>query len=440
MKLRIALWLMRTAILLGAASAGLAQVQQQTGTSGSVPPGQPQQNQGRTLSDRPAWDRRNSFGFTLGVLGFYDSNLFGGPEFKQAEEAVIFMPRLFANLGTRKSMLHADYQFGYRMFPDRRDLDAKNHEGGIEYSYEASRRTRFSISDRGRFGPNDFLLFTGQPLIVPNQGEPGLNAQVFFDQQPMWYNALGGTASHQWSRSNSFETSAYYNTFHYDAHPGENTSSVLVLATDDHRLNRRWSLSGAGSYELIDSVSGLRDGRIVRFVGGLKFQLGRSWEIAGRAGGERVHFAVTDQNLTTYEAALTRTSLINRFDLRYSRRSQYQLGLAGLNMSDTAEMVWDQRLGARMALQLISRYWRTSGLAFYGRLETISAGAGIEYAAHPSIVLSLSGNYFYQRALHPAVGLPDLTIDRYIVFAGITYLYPSMKRELRAGRGVNPIR
>jgi hypothetical protein len=410
---------------------GLGQTDQQAGTESSR---RPKLTSSRRISESPSREGRNTYGFSLGVFGLYDGNVFSSSVSKEGESALMLMPRVYTNFGQGKSFLHLDYQFAERLYPGRRDLDTQNHDGWLEYLYRASRRTTFSLSDRGRYGPNDILAFTSGSFVEIPIGDQGPNQQVFFDRQRMWSNWLDGRLSYKSSRRNQFDAAVAYRVYRYRSTSGEDTDSVRAFATDEYQFSRRWSLTLDASNEWVTSSSGVRDGTILRGLVGLRYRFSKRWDVAGKAGAERVHNGGITNTGGTYEASVSRTSLSNRLEIHCARLSGYQLGLSGLNRTDRADVIFDQRVGRRVSLHLLSRYYRTSGLEDLGKVQTMGGSVGLDYAIKPNIVASVLAHSLYQReGISPTMGM-SLNLDRYLVYGGLYFLFPPVRQGARENR------
>jgi hypothetical protein len=410
---------------------GLGQTNQQAGTEDSR---RPKLTASRRISESPSRESRNTYGFSLGVFGLYDSNIFSSYDSKEGESAVMLMGRVYTNFGRGKSLLHFDYQFAERLYPGRRDLDTQNHDGRFEYTYKASRRTTFSMSDRGRYGPNDILAFTSGSFIQIPIGDQGPNQQIFFDRQRMWSNFLEARVSYQPSHRNRFDAAVEYRVYRYRSTSRQDTDSVRAFATDEYQFSRRWSIILDASNEWVASSSGGRDGTILRGRGGLTYRFSKQWNVAGKAGVERAHYGGNTNTRGTYEASVSRTSSSNRLEIRYALLSGYQLGLSGLNRTDRADAVFDQQMWSRVSVHLLSRYYRTSGLADFDNVQTTGGSVGFDYAMQPNIVASVFAHYLYQReGVSPAMGM-SLDLDRYLVYGGVYFLFPPVRRGARENR------
>ena len=118
---------------------------------------------------------------------------------------------------------------------------------------------------------------------------------------------------------------------------------------------------------------------------------------------------------------------LNRLDIRYGRESRFQIGLPDLNRYHSLTGYFDQRLSSQISLHLLSRYYRTE-TSTYGDVETLGGGAGFDFALHQSLVASVFGHYVYQRS-GSSISSQYLNSDRYMLIGGLTYIFPSARRE-----------
>ncbi len=394
----------------------------------------------RRISNSSAREIRNTFGFSLGVLGLYDSNVYGTLGGKTGETGLGLLPRVYVNFGNRRSVLHLDYQFMYRMYPGLRELDARTHNGGFEYTYKPTRKITFSIADRVRSGANDIFSISGYSLIETQPGDSTQNQQVFTDRQNMFSNSTLGTLAYQSSRKNRASVSAEYLNYRYNSRPDQDTKSLRARANDSYQFSRNWFIEGEAENEWVDSHTDSRHGRIFRALGRLRYKFSKNWEIGGGAGADKVNLRAGNDVAPTYEAFLSRSTRANLLDLRYSRRSGYQLGLEGLNQSDILSASFDQQLGSRTSAHIMTYYYHTPGSAAYGGYNTISGNAGVEFAILRSLLLSFSGNYVYQQHTGSGTAIEEFGGDRYILTVGVFYMYPSSRRQARGGDVLGPIR
>ena len=373
-----------------------------------------------SISDAISRDKRNWFGFVLGAFGYYDNNLLGTIDERRGDSAAAISPGIFFNFAGQRTALHTDYRFTYRRYVHNRDLDARNHEGGFELTRRLSRRTSLSLADHARSGPNDILGITGAGS-ARMVADAEIGRQFFFDQQRLLTNYLSARFTAETGRRNRFNITAGYNTYRYRTTRREDTDTIQAGLSDEYRLTRKLSLSGEVTNDWVDSSSDIRDGRILRALGGPRWQITRYWEAFGRAGMERVSQGGAARIGETYEASLSRTTDSSRIELRYQRRAGVQLGLRGVNRYETARAGYDRRLTSWMSGHLYSTYYRTDRLDRYGRLESVGGSAGFEFLLRHDLVATAFGHYLYQTQKQAVLGRFD--VDRYIVFAGLQYYF-----------------
>lgn len=428
MKRKPALLAALTYVLLCSSIAAFAQTEEEAGPSArdnQSTSARPEISPKRRLSQRPAGDINNHFGFSLGILGWYDSNISGSTP-KEGMAAISPNPKFFVNLSTRKTALHLDYEFLYRHYPDKSSDDSQLHEGGVEYIHQLSRSATISIQDSVRSGPNDILASINSNNFNLSSGQ-----QVFFDQKKLLQNSLSGGLTYQRPRSrNSLMLRSDYQIFRYDSQPDQDTDSVGLYAVDNFRISKQWFIVGNISNEWINSVTNSRDGTILRFLGGLAYRPTQNWEFAFKAGGEHVSLDSGNRGIT-YEGNATHTTKRNRLDIRYQHQSGYQIGLVNLNRYHSVRGGFDQQLNSRISMHLMSNFYRTNTRDF-GKVDTLGGGAGFDFALHPSFTATVSGNYIYQRSSYPLLN-KSLNTDRYIIYAGLQYLFPSIRRQPRGG-------
>jgi hypothetical protein len=405
-------------LLLMAAATGFGQTEKPAGPQGSQASDRGEQTY--QISERTLRQNQNSAGFSLGILGLYDSNYLGTASLEQGQAIVSLAPRLFANLRRRNSLLHLDYELMYRRYPGGRQRDAFDHIMGLGYDFQPWRKISIRLADSLRFGPNDILSVTGAAIA-------GSSPQVFFDQQNMLSNALSGTVAITSGRKNRFEVSGNHNLMRFDSRPDENTGIAMVRASHEYQWSRQWYQTAEVSSDWVRSANSVRSGSILRFLGGLTYKSRDGWTIGGQAGGDRTHLVSGDSLQPSYRALVAKQSVATRIGLEYWRRTNSQIGLSGLNRSDSVDARLEHRFLSRLSFRLQALYYRTFGVENIGGIRSISGRAGFEYAIIPSILASMSLDYLYQRQLSAATG-PELKQDRYMISIGLFYFHPATKR------------
>lgn len=406
-------------LLLMPASAGFGQIEKPAGPSGSQVSDKTEP--AYQISERTRRQDRNSAGFSLGVLGLYDSNFFGTSMLKEGQAIASFAPMVFANLRRRNSLLNLNYQLMYRRYPGSSKPTATDHVAGLDYDFRPWRRVNVKLSDNVRFGPNDLLLF-GDPANA------GGSPQVFFDPQNMLSNSLSGAIVFTTSRKGRLEVSGRNELMRFDSRPDENSDTTGARARHEYQWSRQWTLTAEISNEWVRSTNGIRNGSILRILGGSTYKPGKGWSIGGQAGGDRIHLASEDSLQPAYGASVARDSASNLLSLQYWRRTSYRVGLPGLNQSDSVDARFEYRFLSRLSVRFQTQYSRTLGVEIIGGVKSISGRVGFEYAIIPNLLLSVSGDYFYQRQQSPVGTGTALKLDKFMIATGLYYFYPATKR------------
>jgi hypothetical protein len=142
-----------------------------------------------------------------------------------------------------------------------------------------------------------------------------------------------------------------------------------------------------------------------------------------RAGAEIVYQQGADKTGGTYEASLSRNTDFSKFEMRYTRRVGVQLGLSGLNQTDMGRLSFDRRLAPWVSAHLYSTYYHITEIPQYGEIESVGGSGGFEFLIRPYLIANMSGHYLHQTQRNP--GLQRFDVDRYILFAGLQYIFPS---------------
>jgi hypothetical protein len=405
-------------LLLMAAAAGFGQTEKPAGPQGNQASDRGEQTY--QISERTLRQNQNSAGFSLGVLGLYDSNYLGTASLQQGQAIVSLAPRLFANLSRRNSLLHFDYQLTYRHYPGGLQSNAADHVMGLAYDIQPWRTVNISLSDNARYGPNDILSVTAGINESSSQ-------QVFFNPQKMLSNALSGAVVVTSGRKSRFEVAGDYNLMRFYSRPSENTDIERVRANHEYQLSRQWYQTTEVSDEWSRSANGVRNGSILRFLGGLTYRSRKGWTFTGQAGGDRTHMVSGGSLKPSYLASVAKQSVTTRMGIEFWRRSSIQVGLSGLNQSDNINARLEHRFLPRLSVRLQAQYYRTFGVENIGTLRSISGRAGLEYTIIPSILVSMSLDYLFQRQ-PAATTRPLLNQDRYMISIGLFYFYPATKR------------
>jgi hypothetical protein len=369
---------------------------------------------------------RHVAGFSIGTYEIYESNTFDSSGSRQSATVTVFFPRVFLNLGRRRSRFHADVGIGYRIYNQRREFDSSEQYAVARYSYEISRRTSIRFSNEFASSPNWSSAFLS-PVLSPSDPTPGFSTEVFLERQRITRNSARATFGYQPTRNISFGVFSNFQSYRFDNSQMENVNAVQAGISYDHQLTRWLFLSNSYSSYLNRVDQRLQDAQVHRLqIGGFRFRLGPGWE-ASVGGG--VEYAKTSRERSvgeTVTAALSWSTEANTFALSYHRGFYSAIGLARLMQSNQATAAFGSRLRRWLNLRIAATYLRGLGADRAGRMEYYTTHAGLDFAIRRDLIASLSGLYVNQRGRD--LSLFSLDRERYSAFVGLQYLFPGSQR------------
>jgi hypothetical protein len=379
---------------------------------------------GQSLIDDVFRSRENRFGFSLGAYQAYTSDIGDGSHPGQSSGIAAFMPRAFFNFGKQKSQFHIDLGTGYRHYYSNSAYNSWDYYAAADYSYAISKRSRFGISDQFTSSYNDAWWFIN--LNSPIYYDPKYSNEVIFNRQRITRNSLNASYDYRVSRKGELQIFGRYGFYLYPQNTLSNANVVEAGASFDYRFTKWLSLTNSYSVYLYKDNEQFQDSRVHSLrLGGLEFDIGRSWRIwlgggAGFTNRDDKFYIAPDVN-----AGIGYTSRNCDFSVTYRRGFTSAIGLSQLTMSDVVSANFGYRLTSRISASLESYYYRSSELDRDGVLETLSGGGGLQFALTKNFVASVNGAYQDQRSHQFSV--QGLDINRFTVSAGLTYMWPSRK-------------
>jgi hypothetical protein len=256
---------------------------------------------------------------------------------------------------------------------------------------------------------------------------PSFSTEILLPRQRITLNNLTASLGFGIGK-NQFSVFGGYNLYRFALSNSQNMDYFGVGASYNRQITKWLYLSNSYSNYLnkVDPV--YRDSRIHRLqVGGLNFKLGPSWQ-AGIGGG--VELANTyGRNIIREDASasLTGKSMSHVFSVQYSRGFVSSVGISGIFQSDLGTVTLGSRLTQRLNLQLAAFYMRGSNFYYRGThtsgsMNYYSAQGGLEFYLFHGLIASGGFTYMDQRA-RDIVGLP-VSLDRYIVYGGLQFVFP----------------
>ncbi len=410
------------------APAGAAVAQDATAQEPQVPetPKDVRPKGGNSFVDDVFQNIRHAAGFSLGAYESYFSDMPNNAGPTMSGPATALVANVFLNLGRRRARFHTDFSMGYWIYNKHKQGGPTEQRVQGQYGFQTSRRTSILFSDELSSSPNWYGSFLG-PVLGQQSPIPGFSTEVFPERQRITRNVASGTFGYQPTRKVSLGVTAGYVTYLFGREDIGRVNALQLGATYDHQLTNWLSLSNGFSTYLNRVDERFQDARIHRLqVGGFKFRLGRAWTATVGGGVEYLDTAGLRQVGESVTAALSWGTLSHTMSLNYHRGFFSAIGLARVFQSDQAMVAFGSRLSRWINLQLSSSYMRGSGVEQSGSLEYLLAHAGLEFALPADLVASLGGMYVNQRG-HD-MGTLSMVRERYIVSAGLQYVFPGRGR------------
>jgi hypothetical protein len=382
---------------------------------------QTQATGGRAFASDVSEGIRNRWGVILSAYQGYttDAATVSGESGTNISAVV---PRVFLNLGRRRSRMHVDLSAGYRFYNGQRNLDSWDYYGNASYSYQFSRKTTFQIYDQLTSSFNDSWSFVS--LNAPISYQPNYSNEVMFNLQRITRNALSAEISTQIGRKANLGLFGTYKTYQYNQDSLENANTFQVGAHFDFKLTRWLYLTNSYSAYLNHVSERVKDDQIHRVqIAGLDFHLARSWRVWAGGG---VEFSTEQGYNEARESAMAGIEYgaeKSNLGFTYQHGFTSGIGISQLLMSDVYSADFGYRLTSWLNANLESYYYRSRGLDSDGILETLSSGAGLQFAIRRSLVFSVNGNYQMQRTHDFAI--EGLGLHRFNVYAGLQFVWPA---------------
>jgi hypothetical protein len=377
--------------------------------------------------EKVARSTRNRMGFSIGVYESYVSNIYPSSLSRESVFVTVLGPRLFANLGRRKSRFHVDYGAAYLTYHQHGNLDNVDQSANATYSYQVSRRITLSISDRFSSATND-TASTFSPAFESFSASYNPSFDVFLNRQRVTQNYLDARLSFQVTRKTRLDPYASYQLYRYSVARPVDTSGIIAGLDYEHQLTKWLYFSGTISTYLDKVSSEYEASNINRLeVGGFRFKLKRHWELIVAGGADYVDSRSENHIGSTIRSGLSRTSSSNVISLYYQRGFTSIIGIAQIFQSDWVTLAMGQQITRRLGLQISGSFINGDNYSGSGGIRGYGARGSLEYALLPNLISSVTYNYQNQKDSESNItGLED--VNRSIVYVGLQYLWPSSRR------------
>jgi hypothetical protein len=378
----------------------------------------------QSLLDDISLNVRNHAGFSLGIYGSYTNNVFPSGSNRQPSYFAAFNPRVFFNLGKRKSQLHLDFGGEYRAHKEHSDFNSFDYNGGLTFVRQLSKRTSLQISDTVSSTQYGYGLYAS-PIYSPLQSLDFTNEIIGGERTTR--NGLIATLDYGGRKSHVAIFTGLQTYKYYQSELG-NANAIEAGTNLDYRITKWLSFTNSFTTYLNNPDESItRDTRIHRLqIGGMDFRLGSKWRVSAGGG---VEYADYQQQAYVSESANAGLSYLARktsLALSYHHGMQSVSGLNGLFYSDGATATLGRRMTNWATVTLSSGYYRSKGVADSGLIELLSGNGALEFALRPDIVASL--NYSYQNQHSRNLDLYNLAYNRYVASVGLQYIWPATRQ------------
>jgi hypothetical protein len=378
---------------------------------------------GQTLIDDVFQNSRNPWGLSLSLYGAYTTETSPDNEQDISSGIGAFMFRIFSNFGKRKSKLHLNAGTGYRRYVQYHDLDSWDYSGNARYSYEFSRKTRFSLSDQFNSSYNDAWSFLSMGSSIPYN--PNFANEVLFNLQRINRNSLHGEISHQLTRKAHFEIFGQHSWYDYSEDTLANSNTIEVGGRFGYRFTDWLSLSSSYSTYLYVSETENTGVQVHRLqVGQFDFGLTKSWRIWIGGGLDYSHSSGQNRFHENINAGIGYTSQRALFTVTYQRGFSSAIGINDLFSSDVFAASYGYRMTSWMRSNIEAYHYRNLGQNG-GALKTFTGGGSLEFALQGN--LSLTINAFYQNQQPQDFSVEGLELNRFNGYVGLQYVWPGRR-------------
>jgi hypothetical protein len=379
-----------------------------------------------SFADSIGMNPANRFGFTLGANEGYITNVYPESMGKRSTSVTDLSASVFTNLGRGKSTLHLGYGAGYRFYREQNSLDGIDHNANLLYSYPLNSRVRFQLLDQFNSSTDDPIRSIDFSSADVNFGYPHYYDDLF-EAQRVNRNNVGAQFNFNVTGSTQLNVSANSYDVWYGEQALEDSHSASAGVGLSHQITNWLYLSTSYSVAINDIPEDMRGSQVHSVeVGKFQFRLSPTVEVSAGGGLD-----ITD-NHGDYEmrerisASISKTQETSTLYASYNRSMVSALGFRRVLPSDSVSVGFGQRVAQRANIRLIGAYIRSSDFNESGSLRRYSAGASFEYAFLSNLFASINYTYQYQNNSIPVLnGIPHY--DRSMVFAGIQYVWPSLK-------------
>lgn len=422
-------------LVLGLACILPAHAQDATGEQESesplgIPIAQPEQGDSRaarSFADLVAWNARIPIGLSLQASQGFISSVNPNPERDSSSSLSSFAGTLFANFGRKKSQLHIDIGAGYRIYRRERSMNGSEFSGNSTYSYSATKKLRFQLSDFFSSSLSDPFSNFAPTLRSSIDWTSNPSFDVFFLPRRLTRNQTRAQVDYDLTKSTHLNVFGSYDMYRYGNREFADTNAVQAGAGFDQRITDWLTLATTYATYLNNVNESLRNYQIHRLeIGRLRFGITRNMEVFASGGLEAVDTTNEWRVQGMFRGGISRSSERNVLYANYQRTMISALGLTRLMRSDVVTLGFGQRFSRRINSRLTGSYMRGRTFSDAGALRGYFLRAQFEYAFLSN--LFASANYGYQNQRNTIMALANIPyFDRHVAFLTLQFAWPSTR-------------
>jgi hypothetical protein len=385
----------------------------------------------RSFIDDVYHSARNRFGFSLNAYQAYtDVSSDRWPS--QSANISSFTPRIFFNLGKRKSVLYLNLGAGYRHYYGHNGSNSWDNSASAYYTYQLvnTKRSTFQIADRFNSAYNDDAssFFSPDFSYSPIQYNYNFSNKVVFNRQRITENSLTVTYSYRLCRRCTFSLFSELTSYRYSQQDLNGYDAFDVGASFGFHLNKWLDLTNSYSVNLNRVNDEFSQSRISQLrIAGLNFHLGRHWR--AWIGGGASMLGSQNENFThsspSVDGGIGYDSANPSFSITHTRGYAWAEGISEILKTSVTTAQLGYRITPRVNAGLQASYYQGREQNSDGSLNTFSEGGMLEFA--PRRDLSLSINSFYQNQISHNFSVQGLHLNRFNTYLSLQYIWPSRR-------------
>jgi len=361
-----------------------------------------------SLTERALASMRRPVGMSIGFMELSAPDFSMPGSGNKSTTFAMLQPRIFAMRGTGKAHFQLDYTLGYRSNNRNRQIHSTEHSASMGFGYRLSRNVSLQVSEsfRSTVDDNGVLPTSTTPAIY----EPNFAQALYMPHTRTTTNSVITSIGYHPSKRANISVSMSYDTWHYSESSFGGTSGIQVGIRSDYQINKWLFFNNSYSHYLNAVSTELQTASIHRLkLGGFKFKLGRTLELAISGGVDSTHFQGAQRTNGSVESGLSKTSRSTKLTLLYHHGLYSTVGEQDAMGGNTLSLTLTQGLSKRASFQVSSGYTRGVSLSKDSKLRYISGNGELQVAVQKHIMWSTQLSYVSQAGVNLSPGAAGLS-------------------------------